>query len=77
MKKFIILFCVALLGGCIEHSQSDIPQPKKPQQVELYNNDRRFNVWHDDLRKVTCWIFDGYRERSISCLPDSQLASSK
>lgn len=75
MKQAIILLCCALLGGCIEPAaQSGSDQP---QQIEPYNNDYRFGVWHDDQRGVTCWIYDGYRERSIACLPDKDLEGEK
>ncbi|WP_438402369.1 hypothetical protein [Aeromonas veronii] len=78
MKQVIILLCCALLGGCIEPAaQSGSEQTNKPQQIEPYNNDSRFGVWHDDQRSVTCWIYDGYRERSIACLPDKDLAGGK
>lgn len=77
MKQTIILLCCVLLGGCIERAQQDGDKPQKPQQIEPYNNDSRFGVWHDDQRSVTCWIYDGYRERSIACLPDKDLAGGK
>lgn len=73
MKQAIILLCCAMLGGCIEHAQSGSEQPKE-QQVDKYSTDHRFNVWHDDRRNVTCWIYYYNSNKSISCLPDRQFA---
>lgn len=73
MKKSIILICAALLGGCIEHAQSDNKQLKEPQQVGQISNDDRIKVWHDDQRRVTCWVYLGYKRGGLSCIPDSQL----
>ncbi|MCF5726053.1 hypothetical protein K3H43_01440 [Aeromonas veronii] len=72
MKKSIILLCAALLGGCIEHAQSDTDQPKE-QQVSKLSNDDRIRVWHDDQRHVTCWVYLGYKRGGLSCIPDDQL----
>ncbi|MEN3760261.1 hypothetical protein [Aeromonas veronii] len=76
MKQAIILLCCALLGGCIEHAQSGSQEPKE-QQVGKLDNDDRIKVWHDDQRKVTCWVYVGYKRGGLSCIPDSQLAGGK
>lgn len=72
MKKSIILLCAALLGGCIEHDQSDVEQPKAQEVGQLSSLDR-VRVWHDDQRHVTCWVYIGYQRGGLSCIPDSQL----
>lgn len=77
MKKTIILLCCALLGGCIEHARSGVQQESEPQQVGKLSNDDRIKVWHDDQRKVTCWVYVGYKRGGLSCIPDSQLAGGK
>lgn len=76
MKKAIILLCCALLGGCIEHAQSGVQQESE-QSVGKLSNDDRIKVWHDDQRKVTCWVYIGYKRGGLSCIPDSQLAGGK
>ncbi|MCP1601440.1 hypothetical protein J2S82_003397 [Aeromonas caviae] len=74
MKKSIILLCAALLGGCIQPAQGD---EKTPQEVRHLKRDFRIFVWHDDQRRVTCWVYIGNQEGGISCLPDGQLSGGK
>lgn len=31
--------------------------------------------YHDDELNVTCWIYNGYTEAGISCIPDDQIPS--
>ena len=33
------------------------------------------DVWHDDERKVTCWIYASFYKGGISCIPDDQLVT--
>lgn len=32
-------------------------------------------VFHDDVRRVTCWNYVGINKGGISCLPDNQIGS--
>jgi hypothetical protein len=63
----MMLFSALLLASCMP-----------PSTLNTDANDTGYfeygvNVWHDDERNVTCWIFVGLERGGISCIPDWQL----
>lgn len=64
MKRLAaVAACVLLLAGCDGDTVS----------VGDAGAGSSINVWHDDQRSVTCWVFKGYQRGGLSCIPDSQL----
>lgn len=49
-----------------------VAEASEKRQLEHYKVGTLVDIypWHDDRRGVTCWIFEGYSEGGISCLPD-------
>ena len=59
-----IIFLMGISTSCV----SDWPG-KSP----LENSDAIVIVYHDDLRNVTCWIYDGYNAGGMVCMTDRQI----
>ena len=69
MKKTIAIILIPILVAC----GGTPPEPEnasKPIYSSIYGEVRRF---HDDEKKVTCWIYEGTYKAGISCIPDAQL----
>lgn len=63
MKNLVLIALLAALAGCIEHEESPREKPYGAIHIQ---------VWHDDERGVTCWLY-GPSNGGISCLPDGVL----
>ena len=46
-----------------------------PGDQAMSNGASDINVWHDNARSVTCWIYQNAVTKTggISCLPDSEV----
>jgi len=62
-----IIFLMGISTSCV----SDRPG-KSPDDL-LENSDALVIVYHDDLRNVTCWIYDGYNAGGMVCMTDRQI----
>lgn len=65
MKPMILLVALCALVGCEQPDSTSTPQPKRYGAMHI-------QVWHDDSRGVTCWLYGG-TNGGISCLPDGVL----
>lgn len=65
MKSLILIALLAALAGCDPYRGPDAPTQKSHGATHI-------QVWHDDQRGVTCWIYGG-TNGGISCLPDGVL----
>lgn len=63
MKSLIMIAMLTALAGCDEYDES--PKEKAYGATHI-------QVWHDDDRGVTCWLY-GSSNGGISCLPDGVL----
>lgn len=65
MRYMIVALIAITITGCSEQN-IDIEGNKMPGNV---------NVYHDNDRSVTCWIYESsfVSGRGISCIPDNQL----
>lgn len=63
MKNLFLIALLASLAGCWEYKESP--------QIKAYGA-THIQVWHDDERGVTCWLY-GSTSGGISCLPDGVL----
>jgi hypothetical protein len=67
------------LAGCGEAAASAEAPPKIYERVDgeyMPAIQADVRVFHDKRRRVTCWVLvpaNGYRDRALSCLPDSAL----
>jgi len=76
MKWLAMVLLLLLLSSCGgTTSYNDLPKVSTDDLVALSSNNihNSITVYHDDKRGVTCWVYRGYEEGSISCIPDSQL----
>lgn len=65
MKVSIALVLLLMLVACSPREYS------AGSRIETGNANVTF--WHDDERKVSCWLFWGTRKGGISCIPDHLL----
>ena len=65
MKNLTLIALLAVLVGCDPYQEQQAPQEKRYGATHI-------QVWHDDERSVTCWLYGG-TDGGISCLPDGVL----
>lgn len=65
MKSLMIIGLLAILAGCDPYQMPEAPLEKRYGASHI-------QVWHDDQRGVTCWLY-GASNGGISCLPDGVL----
>lgn len=65
-SRLLALLTIALLTGCgpLSGEPADPDSTRAPGKVR---------VWHDDQRRVTCWIIKEGYSGGMSCLPDSEV----
>lgn len=69
IRKILILTVVVWFVAC--GGQPPTPSPSAPAfTVGTEGSVHRF---HDDEYNVTCWVYTGYKQGGISCIPDTQL----
>lgn len=59
----LMLMCWVFAGG-IKYGQS---------APRVATADDKIEVWHDDQRHVTCWIYHAGHKGGLSCIPDQNL----
>ena len=62
-KMILLIFVVFTFCACAPGDQA------------MSNGASDINVWHDNTRAVTCWIYQNAVTKTggISCLPDSEV----
>lgn len=64
MKILVVAVLLTIIAGC-DREFPEQPAPKRYGAAHI-------QVWHDDKRGVTCWLY-GPSNGGISCLPDGQV----
>lgn len=69
--KWYFIFAVVLLASCGGHPTKPTPPPSGEQFV--IGNLQSITRFHDDEKSVTCWVYAGYQEGGIDCIPDKDI----
>ena len=80
MKRTILLALAALtLTACSPSEPSEPSAPIQPIEKELRSEGdmlvghAKVTVFHDEKHGVVCWLYNGYTEAGLSCLPEDQV----
>jgi len=69
MIRAATIAMLAIIAGCDSPSMAEL----RHQQNLLRSAHDNVTVFHDEKRKVTCWIYANGYQGGISCLPDGQV----
>lgn len=76
MKLFFLFFGVVILialmsivfAGGVKQGREE-----SPSALRVATSDDKIEVWHDDERHVTCWIYHAGYKGGLSCIPDQDI----
>ena len=77
MKRTILL--ALALTACSRSEPSEPSEPMQSIEKELRSEGdivvghAKVTVFHDEKRGVVCWLYNGYTEAGLSCLPEGQV----
>lgn len=73
MRRLSMILLAIFLSAC-GPTPPDLSQPQfQATAVAVPGIEGVVSIYHDDLRSVTCWVYDGFASGGIFCMTDAEI----